>query len=74
MTPDLNTMAQDILRATNDGDDLADQDHLLLLRVAAGTQTNAGYDAVRRLHERVMAGTYGKEERHGQLQGTAGGA
>lgn len=64
-TIDACEMAQDILRLTDDGDDLADQDHLLILRAVNGTLTNAGYDEFARLHARVTAGTYSREGRHG---------
>lgn len=57
----LTQKAQDILRLTNDGADLADQDHLLILRALAGTLTNDGITAFHRLHARVTAGEYGKE-------------
>lgn len=60
-TIDACEMAQVILHLTDDGDELADQDHLLVLRAVNGTLTNEGYDAFVRLYERVVAGTYRKE-------------
>lgn len=62
-TIDACEMAQVILHVTDGGDELADQDHLLILRAVNGTLTNAGYDEFIRLHERVLAGTYSREGR-----------
>ena len=51
-------LALEILKVTNDGDDL-DNKHLFLLQEAVnGHLTDEGKEAFETLHEKVMAGTY----------------